>query len=455
MLALAASCGGDGIGSGGTGAPVSHASGTGTVTGFGSLVLDGLSYDDREAAVVAEVAPGASANAGVSLGDSVEVEFSSEGAISTIVVDPRLLGPVDAFVADGFSALGHEVRVNVDANAGPVTQFEPPLAGLASLAAGDVVAVHGIVRGGNGDERIQATRIERLDAAPAEGRIVGRLRNLRATGTSRNFTLGALDVDFGGAALAPAGVTLADGQSVRVFGNSAPGVPARFVATLVRVYQRTSEGGLEGQVGGVVDDLDAGTFSVNGVRVEVGGALVTPASRTLADGAYVQVRGTFRSADGVLQASRIKIRNRADEPEVELAGNAFEVDAAARTASVRGTRVSTAAARLQGCAGGLVEGRYVEVSGALAPAGVVADSVRCRAEPDGAIVERRGTAGPVDTRSRTFTLSSAIGGAPVTVRFDDRTFFGGVDPGAFSGVGVRVEGTFSRGALLARAVNAL
>jgi hypothetical protein len=43
----------------------------------------------------------------------------------------------------------------------------------------------------------------------------------------------------------------------------------------------------------------------------------------------------------------------------------------------------------------------------------------------------------------------------VTVRFDDRTFFGGVSPDGFNGAAVRVEGTFSRGTLSARTVKLL
>ena len=69
VVAVIAGCGGGAgvIGSGGTGSPLGMA--VGTVNGFGSVIVDGQSFDDRGAAVVAEVAPGVDANAEVRLGD--------------------------------------------------------------------------------------------------------------------------------------------------------------------------------------------------------------------------------------------------------------------------------------------------------------------------------------------------------------------------------------------------
>ena len=456
VVALAVACGGGGgVGSGGTGAPLSRSSGTGTVTGFGSLVLDGVRYDDQAAPVVAETAPGVTANAALTLGDSVEVEIGDDGAIASVAVEARLVAPIESIGPGGFTALGQTVRVNADGNAGPVTLYSAPLTGLASLAAGDIVEVHGIARTGAGADVLQATRIERRAAAPAQWRLAGRIHGLQGSGAAQRFSLGSLTVESGNAALRPAGVALADGQTVLVFGNSVAGDPSRLAATQVRVYERLSTPAVDAQIGGVVDALDGTGFRVNGIRVETGSALITPASRTLANEAYVQVRGAYRSSDGVLVASRIKIRHRADEPEVELSGNVFEVDAASSTLRLRGTRVATAAAQLQGCPVGLADGGYVELTGSVDGTGVVADRIRCRNEPAGATIERRGVAGPADTVSSTFTLARTRRRRPLTVRFDQHTFFGGVDASNLSGAAVRVEGRFNGGVLEARAVVAL
>ena len=55
-VALIASCGGAGeVGSGGTGA--APASAVGTVTGFGSIIVDGAPFDDGNATVQVEDTP--------------------------------------------------------------------------------------------------------------------------------------------------------------------------------------------------------------------------------------------------------------------------------------------------------------------------------------------------------------------------------------------------------------
>lgn len=447
---LAVGCGGGGVGSGGTGAPLARATGTGTITGFGSVVIDGIRYDDSDARAVAETQPGVVVGATLALGQSVEVELDGDERLASIAVEARLVAPVDA-VGPGaaFSALGQTVRINGDPDIGPVTLFAAPLQGLGSLARGDVVEVHGVIRSGAGGDVLQATRIERRSAAPSQWRVVG-----RAAGVGQaSFSIGGLTIERAGAALLPAGVELLDGQTVRVFGTTA-GAPGRLRASEVRVFERASSAALDAQVGGTVDDFDGSRFSVNGVRVEVGSAQIVPAGRTLADGVYARVRGAYRDADGVLVASRIQLRNRADAAPVELAGSAVAVDAAAATLRVRDTLVYFADARLQGCPGGIVEGGYVEVSGSVGAGGVVADTVRCRNEPGGAVVERRGVVVGVDPQRRTFELSTR-GNATVTVSFDDRTRFDGVTPTALAGASVRVEGRFSAGVLVAQVVSAL
>jgi len=248
----------------------------------------------------------------------------------------------------------------------------------------------------------------------------------------------------------PEGTTLANGQAVVVFGT--PAGPDRLAASRVRVINRSSDAG-DAQLGGSVSELGAGSFRLNDVSVAFAGAIVTPASRSLADGAYVQVRGTYGS-DRVFTARHIKIRNNADEAEVQLNGTLFDVDAIARTASVRGTRVDTAGARLRGCPGGLVEGGYVEMAGSLSATAVQAADIQCRSDPAGAVLERRGTAAGVDTALSRFTLATG-GGALVAVHWSSATRFVDISVPTLSGRFVHVLGSFSGGVLEAQEVIAV
>lgn len=461
------SCGG-GVGSGGTGAPV-QASGSGIVTGFGSVYIDGARYDDRDAVIETEVAPGVYANAALALGQSVEVGMVDEGVAATIAVEPRLVGPVEAVDGGALRVLGQTVSLNADPALGPVTLLPGGMP-----RAGDWAEVHGFARA---DGTLQATRVERVARPPAQWRAAGRVSGLRADGSS--FVLGQLTVEAGDAALQPRGAVLADGEPVVVFGERAG---TRLRATRIRIVERISTEALDAQIGGRVEELAGAVFSLGGVRVEAGAAEVRPAGEALADGRYVRVRGRYRAPD-VLVAERIDIRGggAAAVTPVELAGTLFDVDTAAGTARLRDTTVFTAAARLQGCAGGLAAGVYVELSGRIDDGRVVAETIGCRAdEPRDATVERRGIAGALqrggdngdagsdddgsggrgkgrDERPQPgrFLLAPLGGGTPIEVRVGRRTMLDGVDLAALDGQRVRVEGRFRGNVLVARVVEAL
>lgn len=435
-----ASCGGGGVGSGGTGAPLAQTVGFGTVTGLGSVWVDGVRYDDRDAAVVAEAEPGRIENTTLALGQSVELGLADTGVAASIRVEPRLVGRVQSLLGGGaVSLLGHTVRRNADPDAGPVTVLDG-----GTPAAGDAVAVHGFALD---DGTLQATRIERLAAAPTHWRIAGRIGALRDDGGRRLARIGAAEVEVGAAAL-HGDASLAVGRSAVVFGLLAGG-PLQ--ASDVRMLERYSAPDVEASIGGRVAALAGPRFRVAGVDVDAADARITPAGRRPAAGQYVQVSGSWR-ADGALQASRVRIRSGSDEPAAELAGTLLDVDLAAGSARLRDTRIALGDARLLGCPGGLRDGLYVEIAGVATAGGLRAESIRCRAAPDGATVERRGTV--ADRRGALFTLLPEDGGAALAVRTGPRTAFAGIEPSALDGARVRVEGYFQGPMLVARVVAA-
>jgi len=452
-LALAglASCGG--VGSGGSGMTTDGVT-EGTANGFGSVIVDGVRYDDRSASVVTEVAPGSDAISEIRLGHRVTVQFETAGVAHTMRADAALAGPVASIdSASQFTLLGQAVRVNTNGTAGPITQFAGGYTQLSDMRARDAVSVHGFLVKQATSYVIQATRIDKLSTLPAYLRATGMVSNLAGT-----FTLGTLTVDMGGATLLPAGSTLANGQTVTLLAlpaslqTTGPGAP-RLTAAQVRV-QGLRDTSQDRQLSGSVSQLNlqAKTFALGGVTVNYAAATLSPTTTVLSEGLYVVVRG-MPAANGTLVANSVTIRDAGADSESELRGTITAYDAVARRLTVREVLVDvTPSTEVEACpAGGLAVGLYVEVEGRLTSTGVVAKSVHCEDEPSGAVVEREGVAGSVDPVGKTFTLIRPLGGN-VSVRWSDTTYFGSVTVPTLPGSRVEVEGVFVNGVLVARKV---
>lgn len=156
-----AGCGGSqvagGVGSGGSGIA------EGSVTGFGSVIVDGVVYGD-DSALVARW--GESGAAEAKLGQRVRVQHDGNGQAERIVVLPQLIGQANqAPDARGeFWLLGQRVQIVGSDNADyPATVF----GGLTEVKAGDPLEVHGSwSRDSQGHDLLLASRIEKLSALP-------------------------------------------------------------------------------------------------------------------------------------------------------------------------------------------------------------------------------------------------------------------------------------------------
>src|SRR6186713_2712930 len=92
-LLLVPGCGG--VGSGGTGMAI------GTVNGFGSVIVDGLRYDDSAVASLREDAPGVETQTQARLGQRAEIRFTDGGVATALMVDATLVGTVSSVSAPG------------------------------------------------------------------------------------------------------------------------------------------------------------------------------------------------------------------------------------------------------------------------------------------------------------------------------------------------------------------
>lgn len=380
MVALvAAGCGG-GVDTGGTGAPAQSFS-TGRIAGFGSVIVNGVRFDDSTATIVDDDGA-AHVRSELKLGMVVEVHGgpvvtdaaagTSTSTATNVKFGSAINGPVQAIDVAGstLSVLGQSVKVDA------ATVFEGFANGLASAQAGNLVEVSALLDQTTGI--YTATRIE-LESALAEYKLRGLVANLDAT--AKTFTIGGATIGFAGIPAAQM-ATLVNGVLVRVklqtLQQGTTWIATQVGSAAVQVADRA-----EAEVEGFITDfVSLASFKVQGVAVDASGASVVFVNVTaaqLANGAQVEVEGV--TAAGVLVARKVVLkRSDGGDQEFELHGLIESVDAASQSFVLRGLTVTyTGTTRFDnGSAANLVVGASVEVKGVLSSAGggVVATRVK-------------------------------------------------------------------------------
>lgn len=313
---LATACGGGsetvaGIDAGGTPNPVAtNVVSSGTITGFGSIVVNDVHYDTGSAEIVADGA--VVTQDALAVGDVVIVQgtLSDDGATGTasnVTFDDAVEGPISAIdlAVSTLTVLGQLVHVDGD------TSFDNRIspASLEGLTVGDIVEVTGFLLA---DGSIGATRIE-PKAAGEEFEVTGTVANLDAGALT--FTLGGLTVDYSAAQLDdfPAGAP-ENGQLVEAKGT-ALGAAGELLATRVE-FKGNDRPGVAGdriEVEGFITRFVSTTdFDVEGVPVttDSGTVFENGTSADLALNRKVEVEGVLNDAGTVV----------ADEVELKQAG---------------------------------------------------------------------------------------------------------------------------------------
>jgi hypothetical protein len=364
LLALIlAGCGG-GVDSGGTG---SATFASGTITGFGSVIVGGVRFDDSQATVTD--ADGTSRSRDdLRLGMTTEIRGTAlatdaTGTVvstaSSIAFGSDILGPIASIdvTAGRLVALGQTVEIN----AATVFDAASVGGGLSALSPGDLVEVYSLLDAATG--RYTATRIERK-AATVTYVLRGIVSQLDTT--AKAFNIGSERISYAafGSAL-PA--TLANGSIVRVRLRTAQVAGTWIVSALNDGVPRPmdhDEVRLEGRVTAFVSAIQ---FSVNGVQVDA--SALNPTGVAL--GVRVEVEGTSRA--GVLVASKVEVKTdgEAEGQEFELHGLVASPNPAALSFVLRGVTVvySTSTEFRKGSAAGLTTGAGVEVRGTLSADG--------------------------------------------------------------------------------------
>ena len=378
VLALGG-CGG-GVDSGGTGAPRS-ASASGPVTGFGSVIVDGVHFDDSSASVTDGDGAVRTRN-DLKLGMTTTINGSvlmmdangAQGTATSIQFDSAIVGPVDILNGGGNSlvVLGQTVDVR------PSTIFENGLnGGLAALTRGDVIDVYALFDALN--NRYAATRIERKSGVSAY-RLRGIVGNLNTV--TRTFTFGTQRISYAGVPASDVPTTLADGRFMRVQVQTAP-TGGAWVATQLRDGVNRIENRNDARIEGLISNFTSiAQFSVDGVSVDASHASVTG---SVALGLAVRVAVAGTASNGVLVASTVKSKTDADvvNEGFVLNGSISTIDTVGMNFVLRDVTVgySGSVELRNGTISDLAVGRRVNVKGEVSADGTGLQAVRIQFLP--------------------------------------------------------------------------
>lgn len=365
-LALVSAAALSGCGGGGDADAAAGAStASGTIDGFGSIVVNGVRYDDSRARVFdADDAGGTTSVLGLGMVVDVvagPVQTGASGELTAVATQVRyrseVQGPLTAIAGDVLTVLGQSVRI------GSATVFEEGR--NATLQTGRVLEVYG-QRDASG--QITATRIDIEDDADEPYSLQAPIAALDTV--ARRFQVGDAVVLYGGATGVPA--QLADGDVLRVRLSRTPDASGQWQATTVRAVSplATAEAasGVQADLEGYITRVDSSSrFAIGQVTVDVSAAQRLPAD--LAVGSLVEVEG--RWVDGVLLAREVELERRLDaDAGFEIDARITALDSVAGTLELRGVTVDYRNARFEdGPATRLAVGVRVEVQGSLSADG--------------------------------------------------------------------------------------
>lgn len=309
-LTLAACGGGTGGGTGDiAGIGGSGYTSTGTVTGFGSVYVNGVKYETDSTEFDVE---GISATQNeLAIGMVVRVEGTvnadgQTGTASRIVFDDELQGPVSNLTVDAanpdiktFDILG--ISVKIDRRRTEFDDKDNQGFSFDNLTDGNTVEVSGFF---DANSILNATYIDRENSLD-EVKIQGAITNLTAT----TFVINGQTVNHNTAELDD-NLTLVEGLWVKVEGTLDTGilVASEIEAINSDSYNENDEIDIEGFIS---DFVSNSSFKVNGISVDASQITLSDYV-TLGNNVWIEVEGTY--ANGILVANEIELR----DGEVEI-----------------------------------------------------------------------------------------------------------------------------------------
>lgn len=318
--ALALACGG-----GGEGGSVSSAASEGPITGFGSVIMNGVRWNTDQATFEMDGRLVSQSDLSVGMVVRVEGRRSSNGGADAdrVIFESRLRGPIRQI-----DDLGPNVRVlHVFGVRALVSRAGTVFEGvdLDGLMTDTVVELSGLTNG-DGDLEVMHLRARGLPVVGrTEVRTFGRVAGL----AGGSFMLSTTEVLFDGDTViddfGPEG--LRDGLDVRVEGILLANDTID-AAEIEAPRGRGDDDFDEFEIQGVVSDfVSISDFRVAGRQVDASSALLIPDDPDLLrDGVRVEVEGRFDS-DGVLIVEKLKFRSNRVRIHAEVASD-LDIDSA-------------------------------------------------------------------------------------------------------------------------------
>ncbi len=338
IVGLLASCGGGG---GGGSEPIAGIDrlgvSTGTITGFGSVFVNGVEFETGNATFSIDGQPGAESDLKIGQVVTITGTIDANGTTGTadqVVFDDNVEGPISSIDLPGnsFIVLGQTVLVDGD------TSFDSGIVpgSLDGLNVDDVVEVSGFV---DSSQVIRATHIERRPAGGAF-ELKGMVASL--DNTAGTFQINGFTVDFLSVPAVLDGFSsgaISDGDVVEAKGTSA-GSLGPLVATTVELVNQGMPGNEDDEVeleGFVTRFVSATDFDVSGMRLTTNSqtAYEGGTSAALALNVKVEVEGKLDS-NGTIVAEKIEFRQNAD---IRITALVDSVDAGAGTLTMLGVTI--------------------------------------------------------------------------------------------------------------------
>ena len=383
--ALLAACGGGGGDSAGVGTGGTGSFSVGPVTGFGSVFVNGVRYEDNGARLVDDdgtVKVLGSDDNPLKVGMVVEVSGSVDGSgarkATQIAYGAEIKGPVTAVdaAAGSFQVFGITVRTS------PATVYDN-FGGVGVLAVGQVVEVHGQAGTAGG---IVATYVEReatSEAAFAAGggeyRLRGPISGLAGTSAAYSFSVRGVPIRTDAATRIDG--TPAEGAAVSVRLNPTRQGDGRYLAERLKLRKASYDvsSSSEAEIEGYVSEFDAaaGSLRVAGYPAQLGSNVVYEdgVAADLKNGVRVEAKGSIQN--GVLVVAKLDFESHDDDgdgidddvsagsKEFEFKGTASCISCAAGSGSfsVKGVTVNYDAGTefRDGLSGATLAGRKIEV----------------------------------------------------------------------------------------------
>jgi hypothetical protein len=278
---------------------------SGTITGFGSVFVNGVKFETTRSSFDIEGTQGTQDDLAIGMVVKVNGTINPDGVTGTatsIVFDDDLQGPVLGYPTTGtanltttkFTVMG--ISVQIDRR---TTHFDSDNGGISfdTITDGDMVELSGFF---DGTGTLIASRIENKTGSDENVELKGTIAGL----IGNTFTLQGIAIDASGASLKDLPNGLLNNIRVEVKGEFDG---TKIIATEVESEEFEYGDSDEFEMEGFITDFTShSNFKVNGITVDASRAEIEPRNMQLANNLQIEVEGRY--VNNVLIADEIKMR---------------------------------------------------------------------------------------------------------------------------------------------------